>query len=136
MRVTALVLWAGLLQGQQLTPFEAHLASGKAAVQQSRYAEADRLLREAIGDAEVLDGDLDSLGGEPGPVVGVVDDEAQRCELAEHLAHRSRADPHLLCEAGVGYDGLGSARDTEQSLEVVLLCCGCSAASSSKFRHT
>ena len=85
--------------------------------------------------ADHFEGDLDSLGGEPGPVVGVVDDEAQRCELAEHLAHRSRADPHLLGEAGVGHDGLGSARDAEQRLEVVLLGGRCSAVARFEFWH-
>src|SRR6266851_4267093 len=44
-----------VLFGQTLTMFEAHLASGKAALQQSRNAEADRLLRLAIQDTETLD---------------------------------------------------------------------------------
>jgi tetratricopeptide (TPR) repeat protein len=57
------VLPSGILAGQQLSKFEVHLASGKAAVQQSRYLEADRQLREAIADAEALDhGSLDPSG--------------------------------------------------------------------------
>src|SRR5437879_522702 len=52
----AMVVLAGTaLFGQKTTMFEAHLASGKAALQQSRYAEADRLLRLAIQDSETLD---------------------------------------------------------------------------------
>jgi tetratricopeptide (TPR) repeat protein len=43
------------LFGQTLTMFETHLAAGKVALQQSRYAEADRLLRMAIQDTETLD---------------------------------------------------------------------------------
>ncbi len=44
-----------LLYAQKMTLFETHLASGKAAAQQSRYAEADRQLRLAIQDSEALD---------------------------------------------------------------------------------
>ncbi len=43
------------VQPEKLSPFETHLASGKAAVQQSRYQEADRQLRAAIEDARSLD---------------------------------------------------------------------------------
>ena len=54
--VLAPVIWAGTaLLGQKLTSFEVHLSSGKAALQQSRYAEADRQLRLAIQDTESLD---------------------------------------------------------------------------------
>src|SRR5947208_3017734 len=38
----------------RMSAFDTHLASGKAAVQQSRYLEADRQLRLAIGDSETL----------------------------------------------------------------------------------
>jgi tetratricopeptide (TPR) repeat protein len=46
---------AVLLYAQKMTLFDAHLASGKAAAQQSRHAEADRQLRLAIQDSESLD---------------------------------------------------------------------------------
>jgi tetratricopeptide (TPR) repeat protein len=55
MKFAALLVFAtsGLF-GQQLSPFEVHLASGKAAMQQSRYSEADRWLRAAIDDASPI----------------------------------------------------------------------------------
>jgi len=61
MRCAAIVLLASgfLLQNrlpaQTISVFETHLLSGKAAAQQSRYAEADRILRLAIQDSESLD---------------------------------------------------------------------------------
>src|SRR5580704_3019585 len=55
MRIAALLFCAALLPAQRLSMFETHLASGKAAVQQSRYSEADRQLRAAITDSESLD---------------------------------------------------------------------------------
>ena len=64
MRPIAILLFGPLLLlqtphctlfAQQMTLFEAHLASGKAAAQQSRYAEAERLLGLAIRDSESLD---------------------------------------------------------------------------------
>ncbi|MDQ1472983.1 MAG: hypothetical protein QOJ99_4463 [Bryobacterales bacterium] len=53
--VAPLLLTGSALLAQKATMFEAHLASGKAALQQSRYVEADRLLRLAIQDSESLD---------------------------------------------------------------------------------
>src|SRR5579863_7013530 len=57
MRIAVLFLCAALLPAQRLSMFQTHLASGKAAVQQSRYSEADRQLRAAIDDAQLLDPD-------------------------------------------------------------------------------
>src|SRR3989442_5730946 len=51
----ASVLAAQVAPGHRLSLFDAHLASGKAAIQQSRYLEADRQLRLAIEDTESLD---------------------------------------------------------------------------------
>ena len=55
MRIAVFFFLAALLPAQRMSPFETHLASGKAAIQQSRYLEADRQLRAAIEDARLLD---------------------------------------------------------------------------------
>ena len=67
MRIAVFLLASGsVLLAQTMNRFEMHLASGKAAMQQSRYAEADRQFREAIADAAALDpNDPASAGGMP-----------------------------------------------------------------------
>lgn len=52
MKLAALLFLALNLGAQQPGPFETHLAAGKNAVRQSRYADADQQLRAAIEDSQ------------------------------------------------------------------------------------
>ena len=51
MRLTIFLVAASALFAQSPSTFETHLAAGQAAIQQSRYTEADSQLRAAVSDA-------------------------------------------------------------------------------------
>ena len=100
MKLAALFLFAALLHAWQASPFETHLASGRAALRQSRYAEADRQLRAAVGEAQsdasaiaALDTlcDLDLLVGKYDEAVALAERAAVALEDSAHLARLAGA---------------------------------------------
>lgn len=99
MRAYLLLAAATSLVAQQLSPFEVHLASGRAAIQQSRYSEGERQLRLAMADqdagprlAEALEAlcDLDLLVGRYEEAIDLQQRAVDSIHSEEGLA------PHLI----------------------------------------
>lgn len=128
MKVAAcFLLITGLISAQQrMSPFDVHLASGKAALQQSRYGEADRELRAAIDATKQLDpadpmtatrtanaldtlGDLDLLMGKYDEAVSLEEQAVAGIEKAAG-ADSAELSPHLIRLAGAYRSGSQTAK--------------------------